>query len=153
MGKYSYDELNLIKTYSNIKAFRTNASNKFYSLTRNIKEFTKENDLNEIIEELKEKYPFDAHGQHYYNLLNHLNNKIYKENFDKEDALYILVNIIDSKCQIYKIYESEYKMQEIEKQIRNIFGFYDDRFIKIEKMYIDFYKNIDEYSFSKKLEC
>lgn len=153
MGKFSYEELNLIKTYSNVKAFRTNVANKFYSNTRQIKNFTKEYDSNEMIEELKEKYQFDDHGQYYYNLLNNLNNKIYKEQFDKENALYILVNVIDPECEMYKIYESESKIENIQSEARDKFGFYDSRLINIEKMYVKFYKNVDDYSFSKKLEC
>ena len=152
MKKYSYDELNIIKGYANEKAFRTNTANRFYSVVRQVKEFTKNHDLNEIIESLKEKYSFDDKGQYYYNLLNNLNNKIYKDNFDKEGSLYILVNVVDSECEMYKIYESESKMQNIQKEIRNKFGFYDNRLINVEEMYIKFYKNEDDYSFSKKLE-
>ena len=117
----------------------------FYSLCRNVTDFSEINEekLNDYIELIKEKY--------YVNTLRHLSNRIRKDGMLDKESIYILINSIDPNLEMYQIYERNSILKEVKSEVISSFGFYVDNLLKYEKIYIDYYKNKDEYDFTKKM--
>ena len=125
----------------------------FYSLCRNVTDFSEINEekLNDYIELIKEKYKKDEKGMYYVNTLRHLSNRIKKDGILDKESIYILINSIDPNLEMYQIYERNSILKEVKSEVISSFGFYDDNLLKYEKIYIDYYKNKDEYDFTKKM--
>lgn len=126
----------------------------FYSLCRNVKSFDSINldKINPIIEDLKPKYKREETGKYYYSLLRKLSNNIFKSYLSAEEALFILINVIDENLNIFEIYEVNCKINDIKNECIENFGFHDDKLIQVEKQYIKHLKKEKEYDFTKKLE-
>ncbi len=135
---------------------RMQIKRRFCSFCRNFESFDNldqiNNNINAYIEELKKRYINDNNGTYYYRLLKELTDNIIKKNYSIDEILYILVNSIDPELKIYRIYESNCKIDQIKKEVLSEFSFYDEDLPKLEKLYINKYCDSDKFDFTKKLE-
>lgn len=104
------------------------------------------------VERLKNEIKKTNDDNYYLKLIENLNEYIYSGNFSLAESVYILVNFIDPELDMIKIYETYCNKDEIIKEIKNEFGFYDHVIIKMEKIYMAKYKDMDDYIFEKNLE-
>lgn len=142
--------------------YREKYKRQFYSLIRNVKYLNDINtdklniyienfkkNKNEYIDLLHHKTNYDGY---YASTLYSLSRLIVKKEINHEEAIYILINVIDEDLNIYKSYEFNGTIKQIKEEIIETLGFFDEKLINLEKMYINKFKNIDEFDFSKKLE-
>ena len=112
-------------------------------------------ELEKRAETIKEKYNREKFGN---DLIDKLLYYIYKTNvswknrFTHPKKLALFIMVFDPDCEIYKIYESNSNIDDIKDEVKTKFGFFDQNIIKAEKLYIERFYDMDDYSFMKKLE-
>ena len=137
----------------NEKRFFDNIYRTFYSICRNVTEFN-EVDIPKAriyIKILEKRRKKDGNNMIYYKTLKNLKDFLIKKEINPEEAIYILINSIDQKLKIYEIYEEFCNFNDIEKECIKKLGFYDEKLIKFEKMYINKFCKSDNFDFTKKL--
>ncbi len=77
---------------------------------------------------------------------------IIKFDFTSEEKIAILIEVIDPNFEIYTIYELNNKIDIIRQEIKKKIGFYNKDLIKLEKLYITKFYDIDDYTFEKNLK-
>ena len=135
------------------KQILINSRNGFYSLCRNINSFDCDNEiLNKYVNKLTELYEIDNKGIYYLLYLDFLKNKIVNRSITPEEAATILLNVLDSDFELYKIFEDNCNILNIKDESMKRFHFFDKKLLELEKKYIKLNNLEDEYSFAKRKE-
>ena len=110
----------------------------FYSYCRNAEGTTFDDSdyCNELIEQLKVLYSnMDIYN--YINLLDRLKKITYNNQISKNDALIVLVHVVDPSYKMYTLFDDNNNYDQFKKEVINEFKFYDNDFFNIEKNYIE----------------
>lgn len=140
--------------YDDERRYYLKQREKYFESFRYFKKFDKvsKSRCDFYIERFKSEIKKTNNDKYYLLLLDTLNDYVKNNNFSFDESIYILVNFIDPELDMVKIYEFCCNKNELEKEIREEFGFYDHALIKVEKIYISKYKKKDDYIFEKNLE-
>lgn len=135
-------------------------SNKFKYHVFKITSFDSINDddrkkIKECATKLRERFNSETYpDEYYYRLLFYIfggsTYRILKLRFEERIAL--VIEVIDPEFDMYKIYEEFCNINDINDEIKRKFSFFDENLIRAEKLYIQRFDKIDNYSFIKKLE-
>lgn len=136
-----------------IKRANDNIKN-FDNITEEKIEFLKQKSF-----ELSERFNKEKLGYDYiYRLISYLfvSKVEWKRYLSSNEKVILLILTIDPTFKMYKIYESECKIENIKERIIEEFGSYIYEIMIIEKKYIKKFDDIDKYIFNfediKKLE-
>lgn len=138
------------------RSLKYKVRNHFYSLCKNFDNFNEiTNDdietARQIANSIKGKYDDYSRESIYFKYIEYIVKNFY--NISNRDMLpLILIMLIDPSLYIYKIYEKSSKIKNIRAKMNFIYGFDDTEIIKFEKAYILKFLNMDDFSFTKKLE-
>ena len=141
----NYEINNFLNIY---ETFKEKTKNKFCYLNKNFNGFNditdeKRNELIKEAEILKEKYmkQNDLLCPNYYKVLNQINEDIIlKKKYKPNEAIIVLIETIDSKLKLIKIFMSSKTDFEIETKSTKMFGFYDSNLIDYEIEYAKKFK-------------
>ena len=125
----------------------------FFSTCRdaNLINFQLEDDKFIIVEELKEKYK-QMNIDSYVNILDNLKSRRQKEEISSNDALVILVEVIDSDYKLYNLYKENNNLTILKKEMENLFNFFDEDLLKLELKYMKYKDIMKKFSYVYKNE-
>lgn len=139
---------------------KKNAIRKLEYNCKSIKNFDSLNDEMKKLLEKKAKllkkniYNKENLGKDYfYNFLIYLfNYRNLNEVKTMEERLALLIEVLDPDFEIFKSFETNSKMKDIKNQALENLGFFNSELIRIEKLYIEKFYNINDFLFTKKLQ-
>lgn len=138
------------------ESFQCKFKNQFYSICRNFNNF--EDITNEEIEcaieiadSIRNKYDNYSRESIYFKYLHYISEN-YHDYQNKDMLPLILIKTVDPSLNIYKIYENCSRIKDIKLRMKLLYGFDDIDIIKFEKAYISKFLDINDFSFTKRLE-
>lgn len=126
----------------------------FFSTCRdaNLINFQLDEDKFDIIKELKEKYK-QINIDSYVNLLDNLKSRRQKQEISSNDALVILVEVIDPDYKLYNLYKKTKNLTVIKKEMENLFDFFDEDLLNLELKYKKYKDIMEKFSYVYKNEA
>ena len=142
-------------TKRKLTQYYLNVKRSFYSLCRKANGITIDDEdiYNEKIEQLRNFYNEKDSGiNKYINILDNLNRSIVKKNISPNDALIVLVNVIDPEYKMYSLFDETDEFEAFKRNVQKEFKFFDKDLFNIEKKYVESNNLQEEFNLVYKKE-